>query len=143
MKTNFDKYVEEEIKKDPSLKEQLVKAEYAVDISIQLSRLRKLRELTQNELAELVGVSQSNIARLENSDYEGYSLNTLRKIAQALDARVKVSLMPEEDVEVEMIVPRIGQEEVFAQTSFVDGSFDQVQINSNSNLTKSVFLGAI
>jgi hypothetical protein len=36
------------------------------------------------------------IARLEDSDYEGHSLRMLRRIAEALDARLAVRLVPDE-----------------------------------------------
>jgi len=46
--------------------------------------------LTQTQLAELIGSSQSAIARLEDADYEGHSLAMLRKIADALHKRLVI-----------------------------------------------------
>lgn len=65
-------------------------------VALEIYRLRASRGLTQAELARKVGTTQSVIARLEDSDYEGHSLRMLRRIAEALDARLAVRLVPEE-----------------------------------------------
>ena len=50
--------------------------------------------LTQQELAKLVGTSQSAIARLEDAGYEGHTLKMLNRIAAALKQRVEVRFVP-------------------------------------------------
>ena len=50
--------------------------------------------LTQRELADRVGTTQSVIARLEDADYAGYSLSMLQRIARALNRRVEINLLP-------------------------------------------------
>lgn len=50
--------------------------------------------LTQTRLAEMVGTSQSVIARLEDSDYDGHSLSMLRRIADALGQRIELRFHP-------------------------------------------------
>ena len=50
--------------------------------------------LTQERLAELVATQQSVIARLESADYEGHSLSMLVRIAEALDNRIEINLVP-------------------------------------------------
>ena len=49
--------------------------------------------LTQKDLAKLVGTTQSVIARLEDADYEGHSLNMLNRIAAALNKRLDIRLV--------------------------------------------------
>ena len=112
-KTNFDNYISSQIKKEPGLKNDLVKAGVAIDISMQIYKLRKEKGMTQKELAEVTGVQQSNIARLENADYDGYSMRTLNKIAKALDTELKVQLISDESssrekVIIHYIIPYIG-----------------------------------
>ena len=46
--------------------------------------------LTQQQLADRVGMHQSAIARLEDADYYGHSLKTLERIAAALGKRLEV-----------------------------------------------------
>lgn len=93
MKTDFDRYVQEKIKKHPFLKEELKKADQALDIALQVYSLRKKAGLTQKELAELVDTKQSNIARIESADYTGYTLKTLEKITKALKARLEIKIV--------------------------------------------------
>ncbi len=94
MKTDFDEYVEDMIKKHPSLKEGLKRANRAWDVAFQLISLREKAGLTQKQLAELVGTKQSNIARIESADYTSYTWKTLDKIAKALKARLEIKVVP-------------------------------------------------
>ncbi len=50
--------------------------------------------LSQKELARLIGSKQSVIARLESADYEGHSLSMLIRIAEALNNRLVINLVP-------------------------------------------------
>src|SRR6266478_6516273 len=52
--------------------------------------VRSKAKLTQKQLAELVGTTQSVIARLEDADYEGHSLSMLQRIAAAVNRRLEV-----------------------------------------------------
>lgn len=52
--------------------------------------------LTQSELAEKVGTTQSVISQLEAADYEGHSLSMLRRIATALGSHVEIRLVPDD-----------------------------------------------
>lgn len=52
---------------------------------------RKLKGMSQAELARKSGTRQSAIARLESGTYNP-SLRFLKKVARALDKKVKVSL---------------------------------------------------
>ena len=47
-------------------------------VARKLVELRTKADLTQRELAKLVGTSASVICRLEDADYEGHSLATLQ-----------------------------------------------------------------
>ncbi len=96
-RTDFDKYVQEKIKKYPFLKEELKKADMAWDIAGQVYDLRKRAGLTQKELADLMGTRQSNIARIESADYTSYTWKTLEKITKALKARLQIKIVPIED----------------------------------------------
>jgi len=93
-KDDLDRTIEEALKRDPSLKERLEKADRAWDIAFQIINLRKKAGLTQEELADLVGTKQSNIARLESADYTSYTWKTLGKITKALKARLEIKIVP-------------------------------------------------
>ncbi len=73
-------------------------AESSAGIAAQLIALRKRRGLNQKEVAEITGTKQPAISRAQQADYQNWNLNTLRSIADALDARVRVLIEPAEDV---------------------------------------------
>jgi predicted transcriptional regulator len=50
--------------------------------------------LTQTQLAEKVGTTQSVISQLEDADYDGHSLSMLRRIAAALQSHIEVRIVP-------------------------------------------------
>jgi transcriptional regulator with XRE-family HTH domain len=57
-------------------------------------KAREAAQLTQAQVAKLVGTTQSVISRLEDADYEGHSLTMLQRIAEALNRRLEVRLVP-------------------------------------------------
>ena len=61
----------------------------------QVARLRLMRGLTQEELAERVGTTQSSIARLENGKRPP-SLSFLRRVVEALEGDLEVRIAPRE-----------------------------------------------
>ena len=72
------RYIGDDAKRKASLQAEHVNAEVAQTIY----ELRKEASLTQKELAELVGTTQSVISRLEDADYDGHSLSMLNRIAR-------------------------------------------------------------
>ena len=93
-KTNFDRYLEEQLK-DPSFAARYAEAGEAWDVALQLTALRQQAGLSQKELAQRLKTSQQHISRLESPGYEGHSLTNLRRVAMALHARVRVTFEPE------------------------------------------------
>jgi ribosome-binding protein aMBF1 (putative translation factor) len=57
--------------------------------------LRKEAGLSQSQLAEMIGTTQSVISRLEDADYEGHSFSMLEKITRALNRRIKIEAVGE------------------------------------------------
>lgn len=82
------------IGENADMKALLAEAESEMDIAEQIYNFRTEAGLSQQELADKIGTSASVICRLEDADYEGHSLSMLRRIAAALDKRVKVSFLP-------------------------------------------------
>lgn len=85
------RYIKEDAERKGSLQEERAHAEVACLIH----DLRKEAELTQKELAELVGTTQSVISRLEDADYEGHSLSMLHRVAEALNHKVTILVTAE------------------------------------------------
>jgi DNA-binding XRE family transcriptional regulator len=78
------------VKDDPARKAALEAARVQAGVARAICRLRTEAGMTQQQLAELVGTTQSVISRLEDEEYEGHSLTMLSRIAGALNRRVHV-----------------------------------------------------
>lgn len=83
------------IKGDPKRLKSLKIEREKADIAAQIYDLRTQAGLTQQQLAGMIGTTQSVISRLEDADYNGHSLNMLERIAGVLHYRVEVRLVPE------------------------------------------------
>jgi predicted XRE-type DNA-binding protein len=62
------------------------------ELWLQLVEARRASGLTQAELAERLGVSQSQVARIEKRGYDAYTLNTLRRYVQALGGEFRLDV---------------------------------------------------
>jgi len=96
MKTNFDEYLEEQLK-DPAFAARFESAGEAWDVALQIAALRQQAGLSQQELAKVLKTSQQQVSRLESPGYEGHSLSTLRRVAAALNAKVRIVFEPVEN----------------------------------------------
>lgn len=54
------------------------------EVWLQLVEARQAAGLTQQELAQRLGVSQAQVARIEKRGYQGYTLKTLQRYVEAL-----------------------------------------------------------
>ncbi len=81
-----NRYVKDDSKRKASVEAERVNAQ----VARMIYDLRVEAGLTQAELAELVGTTQSVISRLEDSDYEGHSLSMLNRIGGALKQKMTV-----------------------------------------------------
>ena len=54
------------------------------ELWLQLVEARQKAGLTQRQMAERLGVSQAQVARIEKRGYDAYTLNTLRRYVTAL-----------------------------------------------------------
>jgi len=80
------RYVGEDAARKAALEETRTHAEVARTIY----ELRTAAGLSQQELADLIGTTQSAISRLEDEEYEGHSVSLLNRIASALNQRLTV-----------------------------------------------------
>jgi transcriptional regulator with XRE-family HTH domain len=91
--TNFDRYLKEQLQ-DPEFATRFEEAGEAWEVALQIAALRQRAGLSQKELAERLKTSQQQVSRLESPNYEGHSLSTLRRVADILNADVRVVLEP-------------------------------------------------
>lgn len=84
------------IKNDPEMAGIVQDEREKSEVAREIYNIRKNTGLTQAELAKEVGTTQSVISCLESADYNGHSLEMLRRIAHALHCRVEVHIVPED-----------------------------------------------
>ena len=77
--------------KDPEWKEAYARADIEVRTAIEIAKARERANLTQGELAEAVGTTQSVISRIERAD-QNITLETLARIATALHSTLVIQL---------------------------------------------------
>ena len=79
--------------KDPEFKAQYQEEKQALKMAMKILELREKKGLSQQQLAKLMGTSQQAISRIESGEYEGFTLKTLEKIAEATGMRVKIEFV--------------------------------------------------
>jgi DNA-directed RNA polymerase specialized sigma subunit len=85
------------VRKDEKLKKMVEEEFEKLQIGQQIYDLRKEANLTQEELAEMVGTTGSVISRLENADYDGHSVKMLQRVASALGKKVTINIVDRDD----------------------------------------------
>lgn len=83
--------------RDDAAAESLERETINAKVAHSITALRTRAGLTQKQLAEKVGTTQSVISRLEDADYDGHSLSMLNRIATALNQRVSIIIEPHEN----------------------------------------------
>lgn len=79
--------------RDPKYQEMLSEERVMAQAARAIRSARAHAKLTQKQLAERIGTSQSAIARIEDGDYDGHTLALLERVARALDCRVEVQFV--------------------------------------------------
>lgn len=86
-------------------------------VAAQIKALRDQRGWTQLELAERAGMKQSRISTMENVNYEGWSVRTLARLAEAFDVTLVVKFAS--------FGARLGEMESFAPEGLVVPPFSE------------------
>jgi transcriptional regulator with XRE-family HTH domain len=90
---DFDRYLETQMR-NPEFRKAFEELEDEYELAKQIIRFRIDRNLTQTQLARLVGTSQPAIARLESGNHRNLTLAFLFRIANALDLRAELRFLP-------------------------------------------------
>jgi ribosome-binding protein aMBF1 (putative translation factor) len=93
---------------DPQMEASVQQERDNLDVAQQIHDLRTAAGLSQKQLAAKVGTTASVICRLEGSDYEGHSLNMLRRVAAALGRRIEVRFVPASEGKKPVAARKIG-----------------------------------
>ena len=76
---------------DPDFRHTYADEILTLFVCSQIKVLREQRGMSQSALAEALGTTQSTVSRFESTDYAAWSVDTLRRIARALDVRLRVT----------------------------------------------------
>jgi DNA-binding XRE family transcriptional regulator len=107
---NFADVIRAELAADPELEREVREEVLHAQIARHVYQLRQEANLTQAQLAALIGTKQSVVSRIEDSDYDGHSVASLLRIALALKKELKIVFA---DPPIQNVVERI---EVSAQS---------------------------
>ena len=86
---NFEEYKQKAFLADPDLYKEYKALEPEYEVIDQIIRVRNEQHLTQKELADKIGIKQSNISRLESGN-SNPSLGFLKKIAGGLGKELHI-----------------------------------------------------
>ena len=87
----FEDWLKKELK-DPRFRRGYESEKRSVFLAYRILMLREKLGLSQKSLARRMGTSQQAVARLESGEYEGFTLRTLEKVAEALGAELVVDI---------------------------------------------------
>lgn len=90
---SFQERLREDLK-DPEFRKHFEEERRALDLALKIAKLRERKGLSQQEFARLMGTSQQAISRIESGEYEGFTLKTLQKIAEATGTHLKIEFVP-------------------------------------------------
>lgn len=86
-------HIKEKMKR-PEFKKAWKELDSEFELIESMLKARERAGLTQTELAKRIGTKQPALSRLESGGFEKATVETLKKIADALDARLVVKLQP-------------------------------------------------
>lgn len=86
----------EEVRSRPGAAEEIDARKRAIVAAVRLNELRKQRGQTQAQLADLLGMTQANVSRIERSD--NLYLSTLADYVDALGGHIEINAVFDDDV---------------------------------------------
>lgn len=78
-------------KKWPGFRRKVKAEADRLHIAYRIAQLRQRSRMSQKELAERIGTTQSVVSRMESSNYVDYRVSTLKRIADATGGSFVIS----------------------------------------------------
>lgn len=91
--SDIDKYVQERCKKSPEFKKAWEDSKTETEMILSMIDARESANLTQSQLAEITGIDQGSISRIENGEGNP-TIAKLKKIANGMNAQLKILFVP-------------------------------------------------
>jgi ribosome-binding protein aMBF1 (putative translation factor) len=89
--TTLEAHIKEQMK-DPEFKKAWHDLDTEFELLESMIKAREKAGLTQEELAKKIGTKQPALSRLERGGFRKATVETLNKIAEALDAKLVIKL---------------------------------------------------
>ena len=102
--------IAEEMLRDPGFREEWAQTALARLVSAQLIDYRVRKGLSQRALADVLGVKQPYVARLESGEHNP-ELPTLVKLSRLLGIEFLIDIRPETRKAAKLVTKRVAQEE--------------------------------
>ena len=93
---NLNTFIEEQ-KNNPEFVKAYEEIQPELDVIRAIIDARTSRNLTQKQLAELTGIHQSDISKLENGT-RNPTINLLKRLAEGMDMVLKIEFLPKAKV---------------------------------------------
>jgi Helix-turn-helix. len=81
---------------DPEFAREFKEARERASVGLRISRFRTAKGMSQAELAAKLHTTQSVISRFESADYTGHKVETLKRVADALNLELVIDLRERE-----------------------------------------------
>lgn len=112
-------------------------------ISDKIKKIRKNRGLSQNQLAEIIGINTAHLSRLENDRYQP-SVEVLKKLADALQVSADYLLSGTDDEAEEIKIQDQSFADKIRLLDSLDGKEKETVINViDAMLTKKKMLSLL
>lgn len=93
---NFDN-LRRKVRADPERARRVAEHKQAILDALALAEAREQRNATQKDIAEILGMTQANVSRIERED--DVYVSTLRKYVEALGGRLElIAVFPDQTV---------------------------------------------
>lgn len=92
---DLHRYIAEQCENDPEFRKIHEETEAARELGLELVKARVAANVTQQALSTASSVSQKQISKIESA-LANPSLNTLCKLADAMDMKIRVSFIPKD-----------------------------------------------
>ena len=94
--SEFKEFLNEQLKNE-EFKKEWDEIQPEMDIIRAIVDARTSQNLTQKQLAELTGIHQSDISKLENGT-RNPTINLLKRLAEGMDMVLKIEFIPKQKV---------------------------------------------
>jgi predicted XRE-type DNA-binding protein len=86
-------WIDRQMEADPQMRQRVEALLNEINIEQGIVALREERQMSQAQVAKLLGVTQPAVAKIESGRARNVGLRTLAKFAAALGGRIKVEIV--------------------------------------------------